>query len=124
MTQTGHCLCGRCGFALEEPPIWTGHCHCESCRRATSSMMTTFVAVHRDKWHWTGEVPATYASTPGLVTRWFCPGCGSQMAFRSERWPEEMHFYAALLEDPAAIEVTEVFHADERLPWPFEPGAT
>lgn len=121
MTLTGHCLCGACRFEIDLPPRWTGHCHCESCRRATSSMMTTFVGMPDGQWRWTGETPATYASSPG-VTRHFCPICGSQMGYQSTRWPDEMHLYAALLDDPSQVEIKGVFHAEERLPWPFEPS--
>jgi hypothetical protein len=120
MTLTGHCLCGACRFAFDGPPKWTGHCHCESCRRATASMMTTFAGVADGAWRWTGATPATYHSSPG-VTRHFCPTCGSQLAFRSARWPGETHFHAALLDDTAQIEIEGNFHTEERLSWPLDP---
>ena len=120
MTLTGHCLCGACRCAFDGPPKWTGHCHCESCRRATASMMTTFAGVADGAWRWTGAPPATYHSSPG-VTRHFCPTCGSQLAFRSTRWPGETHFHAALLDDPAQIEIEGNFHTEERLSWPLDP---
>ena len=39
------------------------------------------------------------------------------MAYRSTRWPDEMHFYAATLDDPLAYQPTAHHHSGERLPW-------
>jgi hypothetical protein len=39
------------------------------------------------------------------------------MFYQSERFPNEMHFYAALLDHPASLEPSTHFHADEMLPW-------
>ena len=45
--RRGHCLCGAIEYQFDEQPNWVAHCHCESCRRATSSPMTTWVSVPR-----------------------------------------------------------------------------
>lgn len=113
---TGRCLCGAVTFRCTELPLWQAHCHCESCRRATASPFTSFFGVRNGTWDWTGAPPATYNSSPG-VQRDFCPTCGTQMAFRSTRWPDETHFYAATLHDPTTYAPTRHHHAAERLPW-------
>ncbi len=122
MTLTGHCLCGACRFELTGAAPWTGHCHCESCRRATASPVTSFIGQAADGWRWIGETPKQYVSSPG-VTRWFCPTCGSPLAYASDRWPDEMHFYAALLDHPEAVTIDKVFNDGERLPWKLDGGA-
>lgn len=112
----GLCLCGEVGFAFDGDPLWVMHCHCESCRRTCSAPFTTFVGVADGQWRWTGAEPAVFASSPG-VERMFCARCGSPMAYRAARWPGEIHFYAASLEDPAVVTPSaHVFNA-ERLPW-------
>ena len=63
---TGHCLCRAISFAYEGEPRWTLNCHCESCRRATSSPMTTWVTVLRDAFRFTRGEPSYYASSPGV----------------------------------------------------------
>ena len=114
---TGRCLCGDISFEYDPDAVrWTGHCTCESCRRSTSSPVTTFVGVSASGFRWTGAAPAPYESSPG-VTRSFCPRCGSQMAFESQRWPGEVHIYAASLRDPTGVEPQAIFHYHERLPW-------
>ncbi|MDB5658616.1 MAG: hypothetical protein JWS10_1231 [Cypionkella sp.] len=113
---SGHCLCGATRFRCTAAPIWQSHCHCESCRRACSSAFTSFFGVADGAWKWTGATPATYASSPG-VWRDFCAACGAQVAYRSERFPGEIHFYAALLDDPSIYAPEEHVFIAEKLPW-------
>lgn len=113
---TGRCLCGAVRFRCEAPPLWSSICHCESCRRATSSPFTAFFGMADGQWCWTGAPPATFNSSPG-VWRDFCPASGSQVAYRSTRFPGEIHFYAAALDNPSAyVPENHVFTA-EMLPW-------
>ena len=98
----GHCLCGQVTFEFAGSPIWCGHCHCESCRRATASPFTTWIGVRRDTCRFTGVEPVVRQSSAG-ARRSFCRNCGSPVAFESERWPEETHLYAALLERPEDV---------------------
>ncbi len=113
---SGHCLCGAVRFAFDGAANWQAHCHCESCRRNCAAPFTSFLGVDHGKWRWTGTAPARYASSPG-VTRHFCPTCGTPMAYESEVWPHEIHFYAATLDDPGAYEPTEHVNWNEHLPW-------
>jgi hypothetical protein len=68
------------------------------------------------RWKFLGDMPVSYESSPGN-TRGFCGKCGSPMFYRSERYPNETHFYAALLDFPQSVEPGTHFHADEMLPW-------
>lgn len=115
-TLTGHCLCGAVTFELRGPHAWVGHCHCESCRRATASPFTTWIGQSDGAWEFTGAEPVSYQSSPGN-TRGFCGTCGAPAYFKSDRFPGEMHFYAALLDNGAPVVPTIHFHNDERLPW-------
>jgi hypothetical protein len=51
------------------------------------------------------------------VKRWFCATCGAPVAFERERWNHEIHFYAALLDDPAIFHPTKHVNWSEHLPW-------
>ncbi len=114
-TLTGHCLCGAIRFAFELPVRWVLHCHCESCRRATGSPMTTFVAVPDAQLGWEGT-PARFASSPG-VERAFCGTCGSPLCYRHDGRPDETHLYAALLDDPGAVTPEGHDFIVERIGW-------
>lgn len=116
MTRRGHCLCGAVTFEYQGEENWRTHCHCESCRRQTASPFTTFMGVPNGAWRWTGAEPATYVSSPG-VRRRFCPTCGAPVAYQADRFPDEIHFYASLLDEPADFAPQAHVHFSERLPW-------
>jgi hypothetical protein len=112
----GRCLCGLTRFTARGKPNWAGHCHCNSCRRNTASPFTSYFGVSHANYAWTGEKPASFTSSPG-VTRYFCAECGTPMAYYSDRWDHETHFYIASLDDPAAIEPQFHVFWREKLPW-------
>ena len=118
MTSThGRCLCGAVRFAFDPAGVqWRGHCHCESCRRQTSSPFTTWFSVRNSAWRWTGAAPEIYRSSPG-VRRYFCPTCGTPMAYASARQADRTDFYAASLEDPTDFAPEMHEHFAEKLPW-------
>lgn len=113
----GRCLCGAIRYTFDPAGvIWRLHCHCESCRRATSSPITTYFAVRDTAWRWLRDVPAQYQSSAG-VTRSFCARCGAPMTYATEARPDETHFYAATLLDPTDFAPDGHDFWDERLPW-------
>lgn len=114
--KRGHCLCGSVKFEYEGPENFRGHCHCDSCRRQTASPFTTFMGVPDGAWRWIGAKPSFYESSPGRK-RFFCPSCGAPAAYTDAGQPGEIHFYAALLDDPQDFEPTIHFHWEERLHW-------
>jgi hypothetical protein len=114
--KRGRCLCGEVRFEYDGPENWVAHCHCESCRRATSSPFTTFLGVPRAAFRFTGKAPAVYQSSPG-VRRLFCANCGSPMGYDADQYPDEIHFYAASLEDSRNFSPQGHVHWAERVPW-------
>jgi hypothetical protein len=115
-TITGHCLCGEVRFAVEGEVHARNHCHCEGCRRATSSPFTTWFTVERGALRWTGVVPQSFASSPGVL-RHFCARCGSPMGYETADRPGQFDLYAASLDDHSGFEPQ--FHSfwDERVTW-------
>ena len=114
--KKGRCLCGKTKFEYQGDELWCGYCHCESCRRNTSSPVTVFIGVPRSAYRYTAEEPGIYESSAG-VRRHFCKHCGTPMAFDADRYPDEIHFYVASLDDPQAITPSFHCHYDERLSW-------
>lgn len=113
---TGRCLCGAVTYRCTATPLWQGHCHCQSCRRATASPVTSYFGVADGAWSFIGLSPAEYESSPG-AWRQFCPRCGTQMTYRSARFPGERHFFAATLDTPEAFAPTRHYFWEERLHW-------
>lgn len=115
-TTSGHCLCGAVAFEYSGPPNWVVHCHCESCRRATSSPMTTWVSVPRRALRFTRGRPRDFRSSP-QARRSFCADCGSPLTYEPDSAPEEVHLYAAALEDPNAVAPSRHVFVEEQLDW-------
>ncbi len=113
---SGHCLCQATGFTSDEKPNWAAHCHCKSCRRATSSPMTTWISVPRDSFRFTRGKPRQFNSSADVV-RSFCQNCGSQLTYENSQLPDEIHIYAALLDDPSQVQPERHVFVEEQLPW-------
>jgi hypothetical protein len=113
---TGHCLCGAVKFSYEAEPKWTLNCHCESCRRATSTAMATWISVPRTALRFSAAMPEYYASSTG-VRRSFCGKCGSPLTYEHEQLPDEVHVLAGALSDPGAARPQAHIFVAEQLPW-------
>ena len=113
---TGHCLCGAVTFSYDAEPKWTLNCHCESCRRALSAPMATWISVPRSALRFTAAMPDYYASSTG-VRRSFCGKCGSPLTYEHEQLPDEVHVLAGALSDPAAARPQAHIFVAEQLPW-------
>ncbi len=112
----GRCQCRALEYEFEGKPKWVMHCHCESCRRAVSSAVATYVGVNIDQFRYLKGEPAVYGSSPG-VKRYFCGTCGSPMAYAGSRWPKEVHLFHGTLEDPAQWPPTGHAHIGEQVVW-------
>lgn len=112
----GRCLCGAVRYEYDGDPVMIAHCHCESCRRATSSPVATFVLVRRDAVRFTGAAPVAFQSSPGVV-RSFCGTCGSPISYHTDRRPEILDLYAGTLEQPNGLGVRFHVHTGEQLDW-------
>ena len=116
MTATGRCLCGAIRYEYSAAPIWVTHCHCESCRRQTSSPVTTFIVLPKASLRFTQGQPKEYASSPG-VARSFCADCGSPIYYRVDDRPDAIDLYACTLDDPSGVAPQFHVHSLEQLPW-------
>ncbi|MEM9358376.1 MAG: GFA family protein [Pseudomonadota bacterium] len=115
-TYAGRCFCGEITFHAAGDANWTAYCHCESCRRATSSPMTTWISVPKDTFRYTKGQAKYFASSPG-VRRAFCGNCGAQLTYEPDALPDEVHIYAASLDEPIGVQPSRHVFAEEQLPW-------
>ncbi len=102
VTTTGRCQCRAIEYQFSGEPKWVMHCHCESCRRAVSSAVATYVGVRLEQFSYLQGEPTVYESSPG-VKRYFCAKCGSPMAYAGARWPGEVHLFHGTLAGPRAM---------------------
>ena len=112
----GHCLCRRIEFEYAGEPNWVIHCHCESCRRAASAPIVTWISVPRRAFGFKSGTPRSFRSSPD-VTRRFCGDCGSPLTYENDHLSDEVHLYAASLADQSGIAVSRHVFVDEQLAW-------
>ena len=115
-TVNGRCLCGSVTFQFSGRPHWTVYCHCETCRRATSSPVTTWISVPRKALRFIKGAPRHFSSSPG-VTRGFCEVCGTPLSYENERIPDEIHLYAVSLDSAVGVTPNRHVFTSEQLPW-------
>lgn len=113
---TGRCHCGAIAYRSDGPPLWQMHCHCESCRRTTGAAFASFLGLRDGTWRWTKGSPAVFRSSADSE-RLFCPDCGTPLAYRSARFPDETHIHAGTLDYPETFRPTAHVHVAERLAW-------
>ena len=56
----GHCQCRNIEYEFTGEPKWVMHCHCESCRRAVSSAVATYVGVRLEQFSYLKGEPTYY----------------------------------------------------------------
>ena len=81
MKFSGKCLCGQVSFKSHAEPVLILNCHCEDCRRSTGAVYGTNVMVAENQVEIHGEV-STFnhkAKSGNIMTKRFCPNCGTLM---------------------------------------------
>ncbi|HEY0052756.1 MAG TPA: GFA family protein [Caulobacteraceae bacterium] len=112
----GGCACGRVRYRVEAEPSDAGYCHCTVCRRSSGAPALAFASVPLDAFRLTAAEPERRRSS-SFGERWFCGGCGAQIAMRVDYDPDLVDFTLATLDDPMAV--TPGFHIwrEERIGW-------
>lgn len=81
MIFSGKCLCGMVAYKSNVEPVLILNCHCEDCRRSTGAVYGTNVMVAEDQLEIHGEL-STFkhqAKSGNVMTKRFCPNCGTLM---------------------------------------------
>lgn len=98
---SGGCLCGAVQFESQAGPVVTGHCHCTDCRKTSGTGHASNLCVPKAVTKITGTV-STYdkpADSGNIITRAFCPTCGSPIYSLNSAMPEMIFFRASVLDD-------------------------
>ena len=127
----GGCLCEYLRYAaraLPIDPIDVGYCHCRICQRSSGAPVLAWATFPADSFAYTQGTPSRYRSSAG-ASREFCPGCGTQIAFR-EDGAEKVDLNVASLDHPEGLAPQYHIWTESRIPWfdtrdslPRHPGA-
>ncbi len=76
---SGKCLCGAVEFQSAADPQFIGQCHCVDCRKSSGTDHCTHIVVPEDGFTVSGEIKFYDhpADSGNIVSRGFCPKCGS-----------------------------------------------
>jgi hypothetical protein len=118
MAITGGCLCGRVRYEAREE-AGGGHCHCNDCRRTSATGHASHMIAPEAGFRVTGAVKFfdKPADSGNLVSRGFCPECGSQIYSRNSGMPGLVFIRASSLDDPAHFKPQMVVYTNRAAQW-------
>lgn len=122
---TGGCSCGTVRYECSAEPVFTANCHCRDCQQASGGGFVSVLAVPRDTLKIRGEVK--YYDVKGdsgnLVSRGFCPNCGSRLFARPAAAPTMIGIMAGSLDDSGWYRPAMDFYTASAQPWvPMDPA--
>jgi hypothetical protein len=117
----GGCTCGAVRYECSAKPVMAFNCHCRDCQRATGGGYVPALIVRRDAMTVTGEV--RYFGVKGdsgqILSRGFCPTCGSRLFGKPDFKPELMAIMAGTLDDPSMHKPAMNIYATSAQPWDY-----
>lgn len=119
-TQTinGSCLCGQIRYKAVAAPLFQAHCHCQDCRKNGGSAFAALAFVSIETLSWQGETKTfSHSADSGtIMTKHFCPNCGSQLFGTNSTRPDRIHIKVGTMEDAAWFQPQCNVWASSRLP--------
>ncbi len=119
MTEfSGGCLCGAVQYEGSEQK-GGGHCHCIDCRKSSGTGHCSHMVVPEVSFDVTGEVRFydKLADSGNMVSRGFCPTCGSPVYSRNSGMPGVVFVRASSLDDPDVFHPQMVVYAKRDVKW-------
>jgi hypothetical protein len=118
--MTGGCLCGAVRYESAGAPVFSLLCHCRDCQRSSGSAYNAALRVPAAGFRITKGAPKLYAGTAdsgNMVTRAFCPDCGSPLFIRVSTRPDLIGLRAGTLDDPSAFRPEADIFVKSAQPW-------
>lgn len=118
MTFTGGCLCGAVRYEGKEKK-GGGHCHCIDCRKTSGTGHGSHMIVPQSAFEVTGELRFydAPADSGNIVSRGFCPTCGSAVYSRNTGMPGIVAVRASSLDDPEVFQPQLVVYTKRAASW-------
>ena len=115
----GSCLCGSVRYRTEAAPMVTGNCYCVDCRKSSGTSHCTHVMVPQEGLSLAGDVKLydRPADSGNIVSRGFCPDCGSPVYSTNSAFPGMVFLRASSLDDPNTVEPEMSVYASRAPGW-------
>ncbi len=116
---TGGCLCGAVRYQSTADPQVVAHCHCVDCRKSSGTGHCTHLVIPEDAFTVSGEVKFydRPADSGNMVSRGFCPTCGSPIYSKNSGMPGMVFPRASGLDDPDVITPQMVVYTSRAPAW-------
>ena len=118
MSFQGGCLCGAVRYQGSDQQ-GGGHCYCVDCRKSSGTDHCSHMMVPERVFQVTGEVRFfdAPADSGNMVSRGFCPSCGSAVYSRNSGMPGMVFVRASSLDDPEVFQPQMVVYATRAASW-------
>ena len=118
MAFEGGCFCGKVRYRGTEEN-GGGHCHCISCRRTSGTGHCSHMIVPEAAFTVSGEVRFydAPADSGNIVSRGFCPTCGSAVYSTNAGMPGVVFVRASSLDDPEVFKPQMIVYTDRAASW-------
>jgi hypothetical protein len=115
----GQCLCGKVRFAVSSAPLRMGQCHCDDCRKSTGTGHASNAFFKKKDVKIEGKL-SSYASTTdtgSVITRTFCPNCGSRLFGESNEASNIISISAGVMDDSSWFKANAIVYNKRRPVW-------
>jgi hypothetical protein len=117
--RTGRCQCGKVQIDVTGEPMVAVNCHCLVCQGLSGAGHIFVLVYPASNVEIEGRVSEfKYKADSGkMASRYFCPGCGSQLYGTSEQMPGTYGINAACLEDSSVYRPQITAYAKRLQAW-------
>lgn len=117
--RDGRCLCGAVTYEIDGDPIVVAHCNCRDCQRLSGAGHTTGAMFPAGQIRVRGAVAEfeLESDSGSVVTRTFCPKCGTPLFGRNNRMPGFQTVSVGTLSDPDGVRPQVAIFARSRPRW-------
>ena len=115
----GGCLCGAVRYGIATQPVLVGNCYCTDCRKSSGTTHCTHAVVPEGAFSVTGSIKVhdRPADSGNIVSRGFCPECGSAILSHNNAMPGMVFVRVSSLDDPDAVEPQMTVYASRAPAW-------
>lgn len=116
---SGGCLCGAVRYESSAEPVVNGHCYCEDCRKSSGTGHCSHLGVPDAAFSVTGEVRFydKPADSGNIVSRGFCPTCGSAVYSTNSGMAGMAFVRASSLDDPEVFQPQLIVYTSRAPSW-------
>jgi hypothetical protein len=112
----GGCMCGQYRYEIKGDTRCETLCHCSMCRHSAGAPAVAWLTVARSNFSVLTGSLTCYRSS-GEAWRSFCPRCGTQVLFESDKSPDELDVTLGSLDDANARPPRDHTRTATRVTW-------